>query len=505
MIIFMNFINLIHGKINNNIERFLGITTIPNSEKESENVFSDWSSIPTNIKTSTPEVSDSTKDTKSDIPISSSFNDDKSDITNPNTSNRETIPTYFQTTEIESIFKSDIPTDISTDIKTSITSETLFTTNSNIPDPTIPKSTENPIFSSSFFDIKEPTTTFSQEPSIPTTNPSSEKEYTIPDTNTDTDYTFTTYSEDTIPTHEIPTTDLKVSNSVTIPTTSTNQISNETIPTIPKYPTTIIDTTNKPTEIIYKDTSLILLGFSHYNKFDSYFSFYIYFSLLKGSIYSNDLKFPVQITYNTNLRFLQNNEANCNLKDKTNQKMSYLCQVQTETQNIDNIKIIPEFNFILHTPSVDISPFATIYMNNIQNVQNKLNINSNIYILRNPKINKGKNRTFNISSIINEPLPKFQKVDLVLTINIENENKTTDINCNVIDINNNNYIIQCKVNENKNYTLQNGISVIEDEILLINFDNYNDSRISFVEEVENLDAGPVLAIIIILIFFGYFI
>ena len=93
-----------------------------------------------------------------------------------------------------------------------------------------------------------------------------------------------------------------------------------------------------------------------------------------------------------------------------------------------------------------------------------------------------------------------------MTINIENENKTTDINCNVIDINNtNNYIIQCKVNENKNYTLQNGISVIGDEILLINFDNYNDSRISFVEEVENLGAGSVLAIIIILIFFGYFI
>ena len=503
MIIFMSFINLIHGKINN-IERFLGITTIPNSETESETIFPDWSSIPTNIKTSTPEVSDSTKDTKSD----SSFNDDKSDITNPNTSNRETIPTYFQTTEIESTFKSDIPTDISTDIKTSITSETLFTTNSNIPESTTPKSTENPIFSSSFFDTKEPTTTFSQEPSIPTPNPSSEKEYTIPDTNTDTDYTFTTYSEDTIPTYEIPTTDLNVSNSVnipTIPTTSTNQISNETIPTIPKYPTTIIVTTNKPTETIYKDTSLILLGFSHYNKFDSYFSFYIYFSLLKGSIYSNDLKFPVQITYNTNLRLLQNNEAICTLKDKTNQKILYLCQVQTETQNIDNIKIIPEFNFILHTPSVDISPFANNYINNIQNVQNKLNINSNIYILKNPKINKGKNRTFNISSIINEPSPKFQKVDLVLTINMENENKTTDINCNVIDINNNNYIIQCKVNENKNYTLQNGISVIEDEILLINFDDYNDSRISFVEEVEGLGAGPVLAIIIILIFFGYFI
>ena len=92
-----------------------------------------------------------------------------------------------------------------------------------------------------------------------------------------------------------------------------------------------------------------------------------------------------------------------------------------------------------------------------------------------------------------------------MTVNIENENKETEINCNVIDINNINYIIQCKVNDNKNYTLQNGISIIGDEILLINFDNYDDSRISFYVKTESLDAGPVLAIIIIIIFFGYFI
>ena len=516
MIIFMNFINLIHGKINNNIERFLGITTIPNSEKESENVFSDWSSIPTNIKTSTPEVSDSTKDTKSDIPISSSFNDDKSDITNPNTSNRETIPTYFQTTEIESIFKSDIPTDISTDIKTSITSETLFTTNSNIPDPTIPKSTENPIFSSSFFDIKEPTTTFSQEPSIPTTNPSSANDFTIPDTQGITEDLFTTYFEDNstntniFPTSEIPTTNLNFTNSVNIPTapiTSTNQIYNETIlTTSPSYPSTII---------IYKDTSLVLLGFSHYNKMDVYFSFYIYFGLLKGFIYSNDLKFPVQITYNTNLRLLQNYEANCSLKDKLNLKILYLCEVQIETQNINNIKIIPEFNFILQSPSVVISPIANIYINNIQDLENQFNINSNLYILRNSKINKGENKIFNISGIINEPLPKFQKVDIVLTVNIENENKETEINCNVIDINNINYIIQCKVTNNKKYSLQNGISIIGDEILLINFDDIKNSTITFnsyeKKDVETskisakMGGGSVLAIILIFIFFGYFI
>ena len=526
VMIIVSFISLIQGKINNNIE---GLSTIPSSVNESENIFTDESSISTNIKTSsypsdlstpTPEIIDNPKDTKSDISLSSSNMDDKTDITNPNTLNKESIPTYFKTTEIESAIKSDIPTEItsstffenisfnpippppppiSTVIKTSIadtidysstipdTSETIFTTESNIPE------------SSGNGNI-EPTSDYT----ITTTNPSSANDFTFPDTQRITENLFTTNFEDNstniFPTNEIPTTNLNFTNSVNIPTapiTSTNQIYNETIlTTSPSYPSTII---------IYKDTSLVLLGFSHYNKMDAYFSFYIYFGLLKGFIYSNDLKFPVQITYNTNLRLLQNYEANCSLKDKLNLKILYLCEVQIETQNINNIKIIPEFNFILQSPSVVISPFAIIYINNIQDLENQFNINSNLYILRNSKINKGENKIFNISGIINEPLPKFQKVDLVLTVNIENENKETKINCNVIDINNINYIIQCKVNDNKNYTLQNGISIIGDEILLINFDNYDDSRISFYVKTESLGAGPVLAIIIILIFFGYFI
>ena len=529
VMIIMSFISLIQGKINNNIE---GLSTIPSSRNELENIFTDESSISTNIKTSsypsdlsipTPEIIDNPKDTKSDISLSSSFKDDKTDITNPNTLNKESIPTYFKTTEIESTIKSDIPTEItsstffenisfnpipppppppppiSTVIKTSIadtidysstipdTSETIFTTESNIPE------------SSGNGNI-EPTSDYT----ITTTNPSSANDFTIPETQGITENLFTNNLEDNstniFPTNEIPTTNLNFTNSVNIPTapiTSTNQIYNETIlTTSPSYPSTII---------IYKDTSLVLLGFSHYNKMDVYFSFYIYFGLLKGFIYSNDLKFSVQITYNTNLRLLQNYEANCSLKDKLNLKILYLCEVQIETQNINNIKIIPEFNFILQSPSVVISPFAIIYINNIQDLENQFNINSNLYILRNPKINKGENKIFSISGIINEPLPKFQKVDLVLTVNIENENKETKINCNVIDINNINYIIQCKVNDNKNYTLQNGISIIGDEILLINFDNYDDSRISFYVKTESLGAGPVLAIIIILIFFGYFI
>ena len=218
VMIIVSFISLIQGKINDNIER---LSTIPNSGYESENIFTDDSSISTNIKTSsypsdlstpTPEISDSDRDIKSDISISSSIKDDKIDITNPNTSNKESIPTYFKSTEIESIIQSDIPTEItsstffevisvttipppppppssiSTVIKTSIpdtidyssiipdTSETIFTTESNIPEST--ENSENPIITSSFFDNIEPTSDYT----ITTTNPSSANEFTIPDT-----------------------------------------------------------------------------------------------------------------------------------------------------------------------------------------------------------------------------------------------------------------------------------------------------------------------------------
>ena len=46
VMIIMSFISLIQGKINNNIE---GLSTIPSSVNESENIFTDESSISTNI------------------------------------------------------------------------------------------------------------------------------------------------------------------------------------------------------------------------------------------------------------------------------------------------------------------------------------------------------------------------------------------------------------------------------------------------------------------------
>ena len=529
LIAFINLIELVQGQTHINIGNSRGLTptdetviTLSSSENESEKDLTNENKIfSSNIKTSsypkelstTIGIIDSIKDIKSEIIISSSFNDNKTDINIIN----------VQTTEIKSTNKPDITTELT---KSSVLENTDDKSISTYINPIIQIS-DSINHRSTIIDAIEKSfgqNSISTDNKIPESNPSSEKEDIS--TNKIGESEFKTNIEDTpsstnkiIPTNE--NTYLNFNNSVnlsTILTTSTNKLDDEKIPTTIikiKNSTMVIDNTIKATEIINKDTSLVLLGFSNYNKYDSYFSFYTYFGVLEGYIYSNNLKFPVQITYNSNLRLLQNQEANCYLKGSSNQKISYLCEVKAETQNINNIKIIPEFNFISQKSSIIISPIANAYINNIQNLENQLDINSNLYILRHATIYKGVDYTFNVSGIINEPLPKFQKVDLVLTVNIENENKETDINCNVIDINNINYIIQCKVTDNKKYSLQNGISIIGDEILLINFDDIKNSTITFnsseKKDVETskisakMGGGSVLAIILILIFFGYFI
>lgn len=467
-----------------------------------------------------------------------------------------TYPTYLDPTPIGSTMKaSDI-------IPPSSSSEEIFTHN------TIPESTEYTTSSFSDAPPTEPTTSFNQNTTIPTTNPSTGIENSstqttdIPFSTNPTEYTSIP-SFETIPTlpsnintqditsiptiPSIPTTPSthssdspKIQTTLiyptnnetipTVPTTSSSQLNltyssdspkilttlvnptnNETIPTVPTTIPDIENTTSSTTTPIPPiNSNLVLTGFSHYNQYDSNISFYIYFSLMEGYIYSNNLKFPVEITYNTNLRFLQNNEANCNLEKIENQKVTYLCEIETENQNINNIKIFPEFHFNSQTANVTISSLSNQYINNLQKIGNQFDsfIDSNFYMLIQSKINKGNNKDkiFNITGIINEPLPKFQKINLVLKAIIEkgSDNVTTDINCNVIDINKNNYIIQCRVYDDKVYALQNSISFIDKEILLINFDKYSDSIVQFPDE-DDLDAASVIAIIIIIIFFGFFI
>ena len=152
-------------------------------------------------------------------------------------------------------------------------------------------------------------------------------------------------------------------------------------------------------------------------------------------------------------------------------------------------------------------------MDNIEKVNGELDIllNSNLYILNHSQIKDEKNESFTISGIINKPKPNFKKIQLNLKINVEYQNKIsqTELNCNIIDIVNDKYTLRCKGEKKRTYILQHSTSFIGDEILLINFDKDEVSRITISgisgTNVEGLSTGGVIAIIIIIIFFGMYI
>ena len=72
---------------------------------------------------------------------------------------------------------------------------------------------------------------------------------------------------------------------------------------------------------------------------------------------------------------------------------------------------------------------------------------------------------------------------------IESQNELTkEINCITTDILNNKYTLDCQINDENIYNLQSSVSIIEDGILIINFDNnMNDNKkgLVFYQESDN--------------------
>jgi hypothetical protein len=95
-------------------------------------------------------------------------------------------------------------------------------------------------------------------------------------------------------------------------------------------------------------------------------------------------------------------------------------------------------------------------------------------------------------------------------INLENEidEKTeVEVQCNISNITRNNYILYCKSNETFTGELQNAISFIDNnDLLLLNFANINDSIIDiqantnnrrfFIKTGNKFGAGAIVGIII---------
>ena len=246
---------------------------------------------------------------------------------------------------------------------------------------------------------------------------------------------------------------------------------------------------------IQEENSVLLIGINQIKILEQLITFFIYFELNSLFADSEVLKFPLEINSRRVLRLLETVEAVCQLVDdeRKDNLYAYFCKVEiTSNQNIKSVKFVNKFEFssvnfaIIASFSLLIEPF----LDNLLEIGNKLDFlsNSTLYNLENSKINLGENQVFNISGIINDPKPKFEKVDLNLYVFTEYDNKKDrkEIECSIIDIIENNYTLSCIGMKNTNFSLKNAISIIEDEILIINLDKNENSTILFISnENEN--------------------
>ena len=264
------------------------------------------------------------------------------------------------------------------------------------------------------------------------------------------------------------------------------------------------------------ETKIILVGYSHFNTYSTYFSIFIYFISIKNYLFSIKMKFPLLVEYFSLLRRLERFEGDCILQNREiNSKAQYLCEIQADTSNIKKISVLPDFNFVSqnNVTLVGITPFAQMFMNEIQNIGDKYNniSESNIYVLVHSIVKAYQKNLFNISGVIKEIQPNFTIIkDLSLMIYNDSENKKeSEVKCIISDKRGKNYTLSCMLNETLKGNLQNAISFIENDILIVNFDENTESKINlnineknevnsffYLKKNDGINPGAIVAIIL---------
>ena len=320
----------------------------------------------------------------------------------------------------------------------------------------------------------------------------------------------TTYPmiQTTIPLLQTTIPQMKINNpqiQTTIPRIQTTNPQIQT--TIPRIQTTFPQITNG-------GTLLILLGFNSFKLSFSTISFTVIFILILNDIYSNLMKVHLIINYNERIRILEEKEIDCYLKKINTKKIaSYFCETEIKNSNIKLVKIIPKFNFVYQNNITIIgsTPFARMFMNNIQDIDVKYDNleNSFVYILDHSSYNKYSSYKYNITGIIDqEPKSNLGDKSINLMINLESESEiATESNCTIIKIKESSYSLIYELKDNINSNLQSAISFINnEEILIVNFDSGN-STISknnpykkFFSKTSSLKSGEIVAIILTIVF-----
>ena len=294
---------------------------------------------------------------------------------------------------------------------------------------------------------------------------------------------------------------------------TTNYLIQTTIPTIQ---TTLPQIHTTSLEIKNEETLLILMGFNSFKLSSSNISFNILFTQILNDIYSNLMKVPLIINYNERLRILEEKEIECYLKKTNNTNIaSYFCETEIKNSNIKQVKIIPNFNFINQNniSIIGSTPFARMYMNNLQDIDYKYDNleNSMIYILDHSVYNQYSSHLYNITGIMSqEPKSKLENKNINLMINLESEtNITTESSCIIIKINESFYTLNCELKDNVNADLQTAISFINDEeILIVNFYGGNSTittnnpykKYFSKTSSKSLKTGEIVAIILPIVF-----
>jgi hypothetical protein len=160
------------------------------------------------------------------------------------------------------------------------------------------------------------------------------------------------------------------------------------------------------------------------------------------------------------------------------------------------------------------SPIANKQKNNIIGIDNKNYSNYTLYTLENSSFVKDGKSSFNVSGIIKDFSNNYTYNSFIFIFNNNNDDSSSEVKCKFVNINRtiDNYTLNCESNPNLNANLDSGISINEEQkiILLITFNNPNgtDSQIKpegsgstykrfFKKSNGKLGAGSIALIIII--------
>ena len=285
--------------------------------------------------------------------------------------------------------------------------------------------------------------------------------------------------------------------------TSISSLIKETVINTQKIQTTTKENINPYTPYIdprdKEEANIIFLGISHYRDFGMFFYIYMYFTPLKGTLYSDVMDCPINVITRKNLRNLEDDYIDTILcirqeeYSEVKNKVRYMCLGMTTQENAkQSVKMTPEFNFSPQTNInlVGMTPMGEEVLDNIMKAYSKYDylLDSNIFIMNNAILSQVEQNLFDIKGIMLDSLPNFEKV--IIPVKLENQTEI-GIQCDILQETKDNYNLKCQTNNTFKIKLENLISFLDNQnILLIIFDKNSNSQEVQVEGVaEEISVG----------------